>query len=108
DIRLTPMAHKLGLVSDERLERVNAKIKNSDDIVDYLKNNSIGTAEMNPVLEEKGSSPISQKSRLFGILSRPQVEIEDLIKADKDFADYIANFDRSEEHTSELQSRENL
>lgn len=93
DIRLTPMAHKLGLVSDERLERVNAKIKNSDDIVDYLKNNSIGTAEMNPVLEEKGSSPISQKSRLFGILSRPQVEIEDLIKADKDFADYIANFD---------------
>lgn len=93
DIRLTPMAHKLGLVSDERLEKVNAKIKNSDDIVDYLKNNSIGTAEMNPVLEEKGSSPISQKSRLFGILSRPQVEIEDLIKADKDFADYIANFD---------------
>ncbi|WP_433895900.1 tRNA uridine-5-carboxymethylaminomethyl(34) synthesis enzyme MnmG [Sphingobacterium mizutaii] len=93
DIRLTPMAHKLGLVSDERLERVNAKIKNSDDIVDYLKNNSIGTAEMNPVLEEKGSSPISQKYRLFGILSRPQVEIEDLIKADKDFADYIANFD---------------
>ncbi len=93
DIRLTPMAHKLGLVSDERLEKVNAKIKNSDDIVDYLKNNSIGIAEMNPVLEEKGSSPISQKSRLFGILSRPQVEIEDLIKADKDFADYIANFD---------------
>ncbi|WP_313514773.1 tRNA uridine-5-carboxymethylaminomethyl(34) synthesis enzyme MnmG [Sphingobacterium sp.] len=93
DIRLTPMAHKLGLVSDERLEKVNAKIQNSDDIVDYLKNNSIGTSEMNPILEEKGSSPIAQKSRLFGILSRPQVEIEDLIKADKDFADYIANFD---------------
>ncbi|MGX1641708.1 tRNA uridine-5-carboxymethylaminomethyl(34) synthesis enzyme MnmG [Sphingobacterium sp. NPDC055431] len=93
DIRLTPMAHKLGLVSDERLEKVNAKINNSDDIVDYLKNNSIGTSEMNPILEEKGSSPIAQKSRLFGILSRPQVEIEDLIKADKDFANYIANFD---------------
>ena len=93
DIRLTPMAHKLGLVSDERLEKVNSKIKNSDDIVDYLKNNSIGTSEMNPILQEKGSSPIAQKSRLFGILSRPQVEIEDLIKADKDFANYIANFD---------------
>ena len=102
DIRLTPMAHKLGLVSDERLEKVNAKIKNSDDIVDYLKNNSIGTAEMNPVLEEKGSSPISQKSRLFGILSRPQVEIEDLIKADKDFADYIANFDADTIEQSEI------
>ncbi|MCT1530598.1 tRNA uridine-5-carboxymethylaminomethyl(34) synthesis enzyme MnmG [Sphingobacterium daejeonense] len=93
DIRLTPMAHKLGLVSDERLQKVNDKINNSDRIVDYLKNNSIGTSEMNPILEEKGSSPITQKSRLFGILSRPQIEIEDIIKADKDFAEFISNFD---------------
>lgn len=93
DIRLTPMAHKLGLVSDERLQKVNDKINNSDRIVDYLKNNSIGTSEMNPILEEKGSSPITQKSRLFGILSRPQIEIEDIIKADKDFTEFISNFD---------------
>jgi tRNA uridine 5-carboxymethylaminomethyl modification enzyme len=93
DIRLTPMAHKLGFVSDERLQKVNDKINNSDRIVDYLKNNSIGTSEMNPILEEKGSSPITQKSRLFGILSRPQIEIEDIIKADKDFAEFITNFD---------------
>ncbi|MGG5901960.1 tRNA uridine-5-carboxymethylaminomethyl(34) synthesis enzyme MnmG [Sphingobacterium daejeonense] len=93
DIRLTPMAHKLGLVSHERLQKVNDKINNSDRIVDYLKNNSIGTSEMNPILEEKGSSPITQKSRLFGILSRPQIEIEDIIKADKDFAEFISNFD---------------
>lgn len=93
DIRLTPMAHKLGLVSDERLDKVNDKIRNSDAIVDYLKNNSIGTSEMNPILEEKGSSAITQKSRLFGILSRPQIEIEDIIKADENFASYIAQFD---------------
>lgn len=93
DIRLTPMAHKLGLVSDERLQKVNDKINNSDRIVDYLKNNSIGTSEMNPILEEKGSSPITQKSRLFGILSRPKIEIEDIIKADTDFSEFISNFD---------------
>ena len=93
DIRLTPMAHKLGLVSDERLDKVNDKIRNSDAIVDYLKNNSIGTSEMNPILEEKGSSAITQKSRLFGILSRPQIEIKDIIKADENFARYIAQFD---------------
>ncbi len=95
DIRLTPMAHKLGLVSDERLDKVNDKIRNSDAIVDYLKNNSIGTTEMNPILEEKGSSAITQKSRLFGILSRPQIEIEDIIKADENFASYIAQFDEN-------------
>jgi len=93
DIRLTPMAHKLGLVSDERLEKVNDKIRNSDNIVDFLKNNSITAEEMNPILAEKDSSPISQKTRLYGILSRPQIEIEDIVKADKNFAEFISNFD---------------
>ncbi|WFB63592.1 tRNA uridine-5-carboxymethylaminomethyl(34) synthesis enzyme MnmG [Sphingobacterium sp. WM] len=102
DIRLTPIAHKLGLVSDERLEKVNDKIRNSDRIVDYLKNNSIGTADMNPVLEEKGSTPISQKTRLFGILSRPQIEIEDIVKADKDFSEFIAAYDEDTIEQAEI------
>ncbi|OYD45502.1 tRNA uridine-5-carboxymethylaminomethyl(34) synthesis enzyme MnmG [Sphingobacterium cellulitidis] len=102
DIRLTPIAHKLGLVSDERLEKVNDKIRNSDRIVDYLKNNSIATADMNPVLEEKGSTPISQKTRLFGILSRPQIEIEDIVKADKDFSEFIAAYDEDTIEQAEI------
>ena len=102
DIRLTPIAHKLGLVSDERLEKVNDKIRNSDRIVDYLKNNSIGTADMNPVLEEKGSTPISQKTRLFGILSRPQIEIEDIVKADKDFSEFISAYDEDTIEQAEI------
>ncbi len=102
DIRLTPIAHKLGLVSDERLEKVNDKIRNSDRIVDYLKNNSIGTADMNPVLEEKGSTPISQKTRLFGILSRPQIEIEDIVKADKDFSEFITAYDEDTIEQAEI------
>ncbi|GGE11723.1 tRNA uridine-5-carboxymethylaminomethyl(34) synthesis enzyme MnmG [Sphingobacterium cellulitidis] len=102
DIRLTPIAHKLGLVSDERLEKVNDKIRNSDRIVDYLKNNSIGTADMNPVLEEKGSTPISQKTRLFGILSRPQIEIEDIVKADKDFSEFISAYNEDTIEQAEI------
>ncbi|MGB7528337.1 tRNA uridine-5-carboxymethylaminomethyl(34) synthesis enzyme MnmG [Sphingobacterium cellulitidis] len=107
DIRLTPIAHKLGLVSDERLEKVNDKIRNSDRIVDYLKNNSIGTADMNPVLEEKGSTPISQKTRLFGILSRPQIEIEDIVKADKDFSEFITAYDEDTIEQAEIKVKYN-
>lgn len=93
DIRLTPIAHKLGLVSDERLQIVNDKIKNSDQIVDYLKNNSVTADNMNKVLDEKGSSPISQKSRLFNILSRPQIEMSDIRRADENLSNYLSQFD---------------
>ncbi|MGN5955651.1 tRNA uridine-5-carboxymethylaminomethyl(34) synthesis enzyme MnmG [Sphingobacterium lactis] len=93
DIRLTPIAHKLGLVSDERLQIVNDKIKNSDHIVDYLKNNSVTADNMNKVLDEKGSSPISQKSRLFNILSRPQIEMSDIRRADENLSTYLSQFD---------------
>src|SRR5690606_24965871 len=41
DERLTPMAHKLGLVSDERLERVNKKIDDAQTIVNFLRKTSI-------------------------------------------------------------------
>ena len=93
DIRLTPIAHKLGLVSDERLQIVNDKIKNSDHIVDYLKNNSVTADNMNRVLDEKGSSQISQKSRLFNILSRPQIEMSDIRRADENLSNYLSQFD---------------
>lgn len=93
DIRLTPIAHKLGLVSDERLQIVEDKIKNSDQLVEYMRNTSIAAEAMNPVLEEKGSSPISQKSRLFNILSRPQIELADIGKADANIATYFNQYD---------------
>lgn len=92
DIRLTPIAHKLGLVSHERLAIVNEKVKNSDDIVDYFRTNSVSTETMNPVLAEKGSSLLTQKTRLFNILSRPQIEIRDLAKADEDLRNYLSQF----------------
>jgi len=64
DIRLTPIAHKLGLVGDERLNKVNEKIKNSDHIIQYLKQNSTTVDKMNPILDEVGSSLISQKNKI--------------------------------------------
>src|ERR1700744_2426250 len=73
DIRLSPLGHELGLISDERLEKVNKKIKDSDDIVTYTRNNSITTDAVNGLLEELGTSPLSQNVKLFNLLSRPQV-----------------------------------
>jgi len=82
DIRLSPIGHELGLISYERLNRVNQKIKDSDDIVAYTRQKSVSMAEVNGLLEELGTSPISQAARLFNLLGRPQVSFTDLRKAD--------------------------
>jgi len=102
DIRLTPIAHQLGLVSDERLAIVNEKVKNSDDIVDYFRSNSVSIETMNPVLAEKGSSLLTQKTRLFNILSRPQIEIKDLAKADEELRNYLSQFDEETIEQAEI------
>ncbi|MVZ65865.1 tRNA uridine-5-carboxymethylaminomethyl(34) synthesis enzyme MnmG [Sphingobacterium sp. DK4209] len=102
DIRLTPIAHKLGLVSDERLDIVNDKIKNSDAIVNYLRSNSVSTESMNPILIEKGSSSLTQKTRFINILSRPQIEIQDLAKADETLNNYLQQFDEETIEQAEI------
>ncbi len=93
DIRLTPIAHKLGLVSDERLRKVEDKISNSDNIIEYMKNNSITAESMNPILERENSQPLTQKTRLHNVLSRPQVNIHHLAEADKTFAEELSKYD---------------
>lgn len=92
DIRLTPIAHKLGLVSDERLEKVNQKVKDSDELVAYMRKNSISAEDLNPVLEELGSSPINQKTKLYNILTRPQVNIQNLADADATFKTQLEKY----------------
>jgi len=85
DIRLTPIAHKLGLVSDERLAKVNKKVQDSDNLIRYMKNNSIEPAGINSTLSEIGSGELTQKTRLYNVLSRPHVSIQHLADADQEF-----------------------
>ncbi|MFD2969415.1 tRNA uridine-5-carboxymethylaminomethyl(34) synthesis enzyme MnmG [Sphingobacterium bambusae] len=102
DIRLTPIAYKLGLVGEERLAKVNQKIENSDSIVNYMRQHSVEVDQINPILQEAGSSAVVQKSRLFNILSRPQVNIVDLSRADDEFQKFLSKFDEETIEQAEI------
>ena len=102
DIRLTPIAYNLGLVGEDRLAKVNDKIKNSDAIVEYLRQQSVTPDTINSMLSSLASSPINQKTKLFNILSRPQVNIRDLEKADSTFGNYLSVFDNETVEQAEI------
>ena len=102
DERLTPMAHKLGLVSDERLERVNKKIDDAQTIVNFLRKTSIDKDLINPILTEKQSSPISQNIKMVNLLSRPGLHIHDLAQGNEGFNTLIKNFDEETIEQAEI------
>ncbi|WP_336834001.1 tRNA uridine-5-carboxymethylaminomethyl(34) synthesis enzyme MnmG [Sphingobacterium siyangense] len=102
DIRLTPLAYKLGLVGEERLKKVQDKIDNSTKIIEYLKQNSTNVEKMNTVLAEVGSSALPQKTRLSNVLARPQVGIQDIQKGDEGFAHYVSQFDNDTIEQAEI------
>jgi len=102
DIRLSPMGHELGLIGDERLEKVKQKVKNSDDIVAYTKSKSIDPSNVNALLDELGTSPLSQNAKLFNLLSRPQVGFNDLKKADEPLAELLSAYDKETIEQAEI------
>jgi len=102
DIRLSPMGHDLGLISDERLDKVNQKIKNSDDIVAYTRTKSIDPSAVNGLLDELGTSAINQGAKLFNLLSRPQVGFNDLKKADTGLEELLSAYDKETIEQAEI------
>lgn len=102
DIRLSPMGHELGLINDERLEKVKQKVKNSDDIVAYTRSKSIDPSNVNSLLDELGTSPLSQSAKLFNLLSRPQVAFNDLKKVDESLAELLSAYDKETVEQAEI------
>jgi tRNA uridine 5-carboxymethylaminomethyl modification enzyme len=102
DIRLSPMGHELGLISDERLDKANRKIKNSDEIVAFTRSKSINPSEVNSMLEEAGTSPINQSAKLFNLLSRPQIGFNELKRVDSSLSDKLSAYDKETIEQAEI------
>ena len=82
DFRLTPMAHKLGLASDERMKKMEIKRSKSDAFVNFFRNTSVKPEIINPILESKESALVGQSDKMFKTFSRPNITMDDMRKID--------------------------
>jgi tRNA uridine 5-carboxymethylaminomethyl modification enzyme len=78
DERLTPLGHKIGLASDERMKQVDIKKSLTQQTIKFICDTSVEPELINPVLEELNSSPIKQKVKLNTILTRPNIALDHL------------------------------
>lgn len=96
DFRLTPKSYAIGLASEKRLRRMEHKFNESEKMVNFFKETSVTQEEANPILVEKESSPMTQSDKMFKVFSRPQIELEDILKFEK-VQNYIQENDLDKE-----------
>jgi len=91
DQRLCPVGHRIGLVSDARLAKVEAKYEAVRREIRRLASKGVPpTAELNAFLTEKGTAPVTDGAPLAALLRRPQVGYRDLRQFDPDMPDLPA------------------
>lgn len=80
DERLTRKGHEIGLAGKERVIRLEKKEDAVNRLVSFLSERSLSPEEINPFLEKVNTSVISQKVKAITIATRPQVNINELLK----------------------------
>ena len=83
DLRLTPLGHKIGLISDERYEKFLKKKEATEKEIERLRKLVFPPSDkINKLLREAGSTEISTGVHADELLKRPQITYDMLSEAD--------------------------
>jgi tRNA uridine 5-carboxymethylaminomethyl modification enzyme len=75
DLRLTEISYRLGLASEERMQKVLHKRKEIETSKSIISTTSIDPSEINEYFESIGSAVIQEKQKLEKIILRPNVQL---------------------------------
>lgn len=103
DLRLTQISYKLGLASQERMEKVRDKREKVEDLKAIIKEYAVQPEEVNPYLEKVNSAAINQKQKLSQLLLRPALELKEMIKYSPKLADSLNKFSSDILEQAEIQ-----
>ena len=84
DLRLTPIGHEIGLISEERYQKFLKKKQHIEKEIERISNTVIRpTEKVNTFLKENGSSPIATGVKLAELLKRTELTYEKLSAIDE-------------------------
>lgn len=84
DLRLTKKGHDIGLISDERYERLLEKEKQIAAEIERVSNVNVGAnKKVQELLEKYGSTPLKSGTTLAELIKRPELNYEVLADIDK-------------------------
>jgi tRNA uridine 5-carboxymethylaminomethyl modification enzyme len=93
DLRLTEKSYRIGLASQERMERVKDKRESVTSIKSLLDETAVVDGEINDYLTSVNSSPLTEKQRISKLITRPQVELKPLLAALPELQEKLQGYD---------------
>lgn len=108
DLRLTQTAHKLGMVSDDQMKKVEFKKNGTKQLIDCFAKEGVRPETINPLLEEMESAVITQQVKLSTLITRPNIRIRDILSlADKSkvLAEKLSEVDGTIVEQAEIQMK---
>ncbi len=103
DLRLTEKSYRLGLASQERMDKVVEKRNNVEQIKKLLSEISIEPGAINPFFGQIGSATISEKYKAAKLLLRPNVSLEQMKTAVPELQNLLQHYDSQSIEQAEIQ-----
>ena len=103
DIRLTALSNKIGLASQERLDKVEQKLKNVSEIKKILSTFNVEATEINPYFETIDSAILDDKQKASKIILRPNVTLDGMLQAVSGLATALETYDKDSLEQAEIQ-----
>lgn len=92
DLRLTEIGHKLGLASDERLEKLLDKKSDIKKLTEEISKTKVEPDMVNTGLENLNTSVIQERILAVNLLRRPQVDLNSFKQISPDIADLFNKY----------------
>ncbi len=102
DLRLTELGHKIGLASEERLEKVRSKKEDIARLSKELQDMRAIPEIVNEELLQLKTTPISEKVSVNSLLKRPQIGIAELKQMDKTIQQKIDSYSEEVQQQVEI------
>src|SRR5215203_5365202 len=107
DLRLTEKSYKLGLASQERMDRVVEKKNAVSSIITTLQKTDLEPAEANSFLESVSSTPLISKQKAAQLLLRPGIELSSMVKNLPTLGEYLSGYAEDDIDQASIQVKYN-
>ena len=103
DLRLTELSYRLGLASQERMDKVIDKRNSVEKIKSIVKDFAVEPEEINTYFVTINSSPITEKQKAQKILLRPDVELDELAETLPGLKELLKDFSKDSIEQASIQ-----
>ncbi len=103
DIRLTEISYRLGLASQERMDKVIEKKQTVENIKKVLETTPIDIEEINPYFQQINSAPLLEKQKASKIILRPNVSLAGMMQYSNSLQNSLKNIPTEFVEQAEIQ-----